>query len=172
MAITSAIGDLFKSFYELFASILNAAYTVIHSVFLAVYNFIAGIFTLAGNLLGGLVDVTGSVGKFVACKHKRNLLPPAYVRTLTSPCSEHCRPCDRSRRRLCLRAIYRPRPTHGGGQEDQLGQGTFMCHMGNGLCDNDDRVASEAMTDILYTINLDVHAGEKTARSFFSSRFL
>jgi phage-related protein len=66
MAITSAISDLFKSFYELFASVLNAAYTVIHSIFLAVYNFVTGIFTLAGDLLGGLVDVTGSVGKFVA----------------------------------------------------------------------------------------------------------
>lgn len=65
MAITSAISDLFSSFYELIASVLNAAYTIVHSIFLAVYNFVAGIFQLSGNVVEGLANVVGGVGKFI-----------------------------------------------------------------------------------------------------------
>lgn len=65
MAITSAISDLFKSFYELLASVFGTAYAIVHSVFAAVFGFITGIFKLAGDVLGGFVDITTGVGKFI-----------------------------------------------------------------------------------------------------------
>ncbi|KAJ6439738.1 AP-2 adaptor complex subunit alpha [Purpureocillium lavendulum] len=66
MAITTAIADLFNSFYELLASIFGAAYAIVHSVVTAVVGFITGIFRLAGDVLGGAIDIAGGVGKFVA----------------------------------------------------------------------------------------------------------
>jgi phage-related protein len=68
MAITSAVGDLFASIYELFASLFNTIYTIIHSVLSAILGFIQGFFNLITDVLSGLVDVTGGVGKFVASK--------------------------------------------------------------------------------------------------------
>lgn len=65
MAITSAISDLFKSFYELLASVFGTAYSIVYSAFAAVFSFINGIFTLAGDILGGFIDITTGVGKFV-----------------------------------------------------------------------------------------------------------
>ena len=60
MAITTAISDLFKSFYELISSIFGAAYAIVNSVVGAVVGFVTGIFKLAGDVLGG--DI-GSVEK-------------------------------------------------------------------------------------------------------------
>jgi hypothetical protein len=65
MAITTAIADLFKSFYELIASFFGTAYALIHSLLNAIFGFISGLFTLAGDILGGFVDITTGVGKFV-----------------------------------------------------------------------------------------------------------
>jgi hypothetical protein len=68
MAVTSAISDLFASFYELFASILGAAYSIVHTVIMAVVNFVTGILTLVGDVLSGFVEMAGGVGKFLASK--------------------------------------------------------------------------------------------------------
>ncbi|GJN71882.1 hypothetical protein VFPFJ_02607 [Purpureocillium lilacinum] len=66
MAITTAISDLFKSFYELISSIFGAAYAIVNSVVGAVVGFVTGIFKLAGDVLGGAIDIAGGVGKFIA----------------------------------------------------------------------------------------------------------
>ncbi|KAF7561639.1 hypothetical protein G7046_g2507 [Stylonectria norvegica] len=66
MAITSAIADLFNSFYELLASILGTAYAIVHSIVAAITGLVTGFFNLIANVLSGLVEVTGGVGKFVA----------------------------------------------------------------------------------------------------------
>lgn len=68
MAITSAISDLFASFYELLASILGTMYTLVQTVVMAVVNFITGIFTLVGDVLSGFVEMAGGLGKFLASK--------------------------------------------------------------------------------------------------------
>ncbi|KAK7220762.1 hypothetical protein V2G26_008765 [Clonostachys chloroleuca] len=65
MTITTAISDLFKSFYELIASVLSAAYAVVHSTVDAVLGFITGLVTLLGDITGGVIDVTSGVGKFI-----------------------------------------------------------------------------------------------------------
>ncbi|VUC28601.1 unnamed protein product [Clonostachys rosea] len=65
MAITTAISDLFKSFYELIASVFNAAYAVVHSTVQAVLGFITGLITLLGDITGGVIDLTSGVGKFI-----------------------------------------------------------------------------------------------------------
>ena len=74
MAITTAISDLFKSFYELISSIFGAAYAIVNSVVGAVVCFVTGIFKLAGDVLGGAIDIAGGVGKFIAGK------PPTRTR--------------------------------------------------------------------------------------------
>ncbi|KAH8176930.1 hypothetical protein LIA77_02012 [Sarocladium implicatum] len=66
MAITSAISDLFASFYELIASVLGTMYTLVHTIVMACVNFVTGIFTLVGDVLGGFVEMAGGVGKFLA----------------------------------------------------------------------------------------------------------
>ena len=68
MAITSAISDLFMSFYELASSVLGAAYAIVYSIFMAVFNFVNGILTLSGNILSSFINVTEDVAKFVAGK--------------------------------------------------------------------------------------------------------
>ena len=66
MAITTAISDLFASFYELFASIIGTMYSMVHALFSAVVNFVTGIFTLIADVLGGFVEMAGGIGKFLA----------------------------------------------------------------------------------------------------------
>lgn len=74
MAITTAISDLFKSFYELIASVLSAAYAVVHSTVDAVLGFITGLVTLLGDITGGVIDVTSGVGKFILGMWERTRL--------------------------------------------------------------------------------------------------
>ncbi|OAQ73615.1 hypothetical protein VFPPC_01292 [Pochonia chlamydosporia 170] len=66
MAITSAISDLFKSIYEVFASFFSAIYAVIHAAVSTVWNFILGVVNLVQSILVQAVHFTGGVGKFVA----------------------------------------------------------------------------------------------------------
>ncbi|UNI22766.1 hypothetical protein JDV02_008626 [Purpureocillium takamizusanense] len=66
MAITTAVSDLFNSFYELLSSVFGAAYAIVNSVVGAVVGFVTGIFKLVGDVLGGAVDIAGGVGKFLA----------------------------------------------------------------------------------------------------------
>lgn len=68
MAITTAITDLFASFYELLASVLGTMYTLVHTVVMACVNFVTGIFALVGDVLSGFVEMAGGVGKFLASK--------------------------------------------------------------------------------------------------------
>jgi phage-related protein len=75
MAITTAISDLFKSFYELIASVLSAAYAVVHSTVDAVLSFITGLVTLLGDITGGVIDVTSGVGKFILGMWEKIHLP-------------------------------------------------------------------------------------------------
>jgi hypothetical protein len=66
MAVTNAITDLFKSVYELLASILGAAYTIVHSFVSGVLSLFAGFFAFVGDIGKGVFDLVGGVGKFVA----------------------------------------------------------------------------------------------------------
>jgi len=66
MAVTNAITDLFKSVYELLASVLGAAYTIVHSFINGVLGLFAGFFAFVGDIGKGVFDLVGGVGKFVA----------------------------------------------------------------------------------------------------------
>ncbi|KAH6874552.1 hypothetical protein B0T10DRAFT_610630 [Thelonectria olida] len=66
MALTIAIEDIFKSIYELLASIIGTAYQIIHSTVSAGFSFIAGLFNLLGDFASGMAKAAGGVGKFVA----------------------------------------------------------------------------------------------------------
>jgi hypothetical protein len=68
MAIASAVTDLFSSFYELIASLVNTVYTIFSSIIQAFVGFVTGIFSLVGNVLEGAVKAVGGVGKFLAGK--------------------------------------------------------------------------------------------------------
>ncbi|KAK1756480.1 hypothetical protein QBC47DRAFT_380034 [Echria macrotheca] len=65
MAVTTAVTDLFASFYELFASIVNAAWTIVHSFIMGIAGLFTGVFTFFADIFKGLFDVVGGVGKFV-----------------------------------------------------------------------------------------------------------
>jgi phage-related protein len=65
MAITSAIGDLFASFYELIASVFNGIYNIIHTAISIVVGFFTGIFNLIAGVIKETLHATGSTGKFV-----------------------------------------------------------------------------------------------------------
>jgi phage-related protein len=69
MAVTTAVSDLFKSIYELFASVLGTIYAVIHGAFSFVWNFVTGILGLVQRVFTEAVHLTGGVGKFVASKY-------------------------------------------------------------------------------------------------------
>ncbi|KAL2208021.1 hypothetical protein CC79DRAFT_1333842 [Sarocladium strictum] len=105
MAITTAISDLFASFYELFASIIGTMYSMVHALFSAVVNFVTGIFTLIADVLGGFVEMAGGIGKFLASKHKPISLisflrfffaffccvaPLTSIVTESDPCEDQC----------------------------------------------------------------------------------
>jgi phage-related protein len=65
MAVTNAITDLFKSIYELFASVLGAIYHTLHSIVMAVVGLFSGFVQLVADIFQGAFDVVGGVGKFV-----------------------------------------------------------------------------------------------------------
>lgn len=65
MAVSSAIGDLFKSFYEMFASLIGAFVKIFQTLINAIVGFFTSIFQLFADVLGGLADAAGGVGKFV-----------------------------------------------------------------------------------------------------------
>ncbi|KAI9151596.1 hypothetical protein HJFPF1_08803 [Paramyrothecium foliicola] len=65
MAITTAIGDLFSSFYEIIASIFGAAYNVVHAVISVIVGFFSGIFNLIAGVIKETLHATGSTGKFI-----------------------------------------------------------------------------------------------------------
>jgi len=66
MAISSAITDLFKSAYELVASLVGAVYTIIQSFITGVFGLFTGFISFIGDIFQGLIDVVGGVGRFVA----------------------------------------------------------------------------------------------------------
>lgn len=68
MAITSAVSDLVKSFYEILASIFGAAYNVVHGVISVILGFFTGIFNLFAGIIKETLHATGSTGKFVIRK--------------------------------------------------------------------------------------------------------
>ncbi|KAH8898098.1 hypothetical protein GQ53DRAFT_678071 [Thozetella sp. PMI_491] len=65
MAITTAIGDLFHSVYEMFLTIFGTIYNLISSFFLAIIHFFQDFVNLITSVLGGVIEVAGGVGKFV-----------------------------------------------------------------------------------------------------------
>lgn len=79
MAVTNAITDLIKSFYELLVSILGTAYSVVQKTVQSVFSFISGLFTLMGDIASGIVDVTGGVGKFVAGTATLHSIHPSHM---------------------------------------------------------------------------------------------
>lgn len=118
MAITTAVSDLFGSFYELISSVLGAAYAIVSSLVNAVVGFVAGIFSLAGDIASGAADIAGGVGKF-ALGTSGPRAPVSRLAALIS-CRKHRRPCHRRRGGVCVRAVYGAGTTGCGRQEDEL----------------------------------------------------
>ncbi|KHO01595.1 uncharacterized protein MAM_00596 [Metarhizium album ARSEF 1941] len=91
MALTSAVSDLFKSIYELLASVLSAIYAVVHAAFSTVRGVIAGILSLVQSTVHEALHLTGGVGKFVASNFAAlvvgGLLVFAYLRFSATPSS-------------------------------------------------------------------------------------
>jgi len=68
MAILTAIEDLFKSFYELIATVVSTFYHIIQTFVNAVLSFFTGIINMIADVFSGAVDIVGGVGKFVLGK--------------------------------------------------------------------------------------------------------
>lgn len=115
MAVTSAISDLFSSFYELLASILGAAYSVVHGLFMAVFNLVTGVINLVGDFVGGLINVTEGVAKFALGKKSRSagLRSDLYQAYDLTNLLAHRQLCDISHRGRCRFCVF---PIHGAGQ--------------------------------------------------------
>ncbi|KAL1844744.1 hypothetical protein VTK73DRAFT_1875 [Phialemonium thermophilum] len=65
MSILAAINDLFRSVYELAASIAGTALHTVQSLVSAVVGLFTGFVRLIQDLLHGAIDVVGGVGRFV-----------------------------------------------------------------------------------------------------------
>lgn len=65
----SAFEDLFKSIYELFASIIGTVASVVNAFINTILGFFSGIVNLVGDVLQGAVNLVGGIGKFVTGKH-------------------------------------------------------------------------------------------------------
>jgi len=61
----AAIGDLFKSFYELIAAFIGTIVHLFEGILAGIINFFTSIINLFGDVLAGVVDVVGGIGKFV-----------------------------------------------------------------------------------------------------------
>lgn len=68
MSIINAIEDLFKSFYELIATIVSTFYHIIQTFVTAVLSFFTGIINMIADVFSGAVDIVGGVGKFLLGK--------------------------------------------------------------------------------------------------------
>ena len=121
MSITTAIGDLLHSFYELFLTIFGTFYNIITGFLMAIVHFFTGILQMVGDILGGFADVAGGIGKFALSKSSLCLwdgmdLVEADTRALRQyRCPRHPR-----RRRVCVPQLFAPAGTRGAGEEDQL----------------------------------------------------
>jgi phage-related protein len=65
MAITTAVADLFKSAYELVASLFAAVSNAFSAVFSMLASLVTSFMTLVGDILLGVLDIFQGVGKFV-----------------------------------------------------------------------------------------------------------
>jgi hypothetical protein len=65
MAITTAVSDLFSSFYELIASIFGAAYSLVHGLVSVIVGFFSGVVNLILGFIRETLHAAGSSGKFV-----------------------------------------------------------------------------------------------------------
>lgn len=104
MAITTAVAELLKSFYELLVSVLGTAYAVVHGIFMTIFNFAHGLFTLAGDILGGIFNITSGVGKFVLSMFSS--CPEIKPKLMTFSKRQHRCRLDWCPHRFRLYAIY------------------------------------------------------------------
>jgi phage-related protein len=81
MAITTAVSDLFSSFYELIASIFGAAYSLVHGLVSVIVGFFSGVVNLILGFIRETLHAAGSSGKFVL--RKLTLLTPCKDLSLT-----------------------------------------------------------------------------------------
>ena len=65
MAVTTAVEDLFKSVYELFASVVGTVVTLVQTFLNAILSFFSGFVNMIAQIFSGVVDVVGGVGKFI-----------------------------------------------------------------------------------------------------------
>ena len=83
MAITTAIEDLFKSFYELIATVFSTFYHVLQTFLNAIISFFTGIVNMVADIFSGAVDIVGGVGKFLLGKdffhHQRLVATPLTI---------------------------------------------------------------------------------------------
>jgi hypothetical protein len=65
MSIINAVEDLFKSFYELIASIISTIYNLILTFVNAIVSFFSGIVNVIVDIFSGAVEIVGGTAKFL-----------------------------------------------------------------------------------------------------------
>ncbi|KAH7367405.1 hypothetical protein B0T11DRAFT_275234 [Plectosphaerella cucumerina] len=65
MSIINAVEDLFKSFYELIASIVSTIYNLILTFVNAIVSFFSGIVNVIVDIFSGAVEIVGGTAKFL-----------------------------------------------------------------------------------------------------------
>ncbi|KEY66894.1 hypothetical protein S7711_08175 [Stachybotrys chartarum IBT 7711] len=63
MAVTSAVEDVFKAFYELFASAFNVVYSIFHGAISIIVAFFTGVVNFVVDVVQGAFHALGSSGK-------------------------------------------------------------------------------------------------------------
>jgi hypothetical protein len=83
MAITSAVGDIFASIGELFASFFHTLATLVTSIFNTITGLITGVVNLFVSTVGNVLEVFGETGKFLF--GKISYFHYHFPSTLTTP---------------------------------------------------------------------------------------
>ncbi|KAK2067219.1 hypothetical protein P8C59_000978 [Phyllachora maydis] len=65
MAVTSAVGDLVASIYELFASFVGAIVSLVQGLFNMIAGFVGGLVHLVRDVFAGVFRAVGGLGNFV-----------------------------------------------------------------------------------------------------------
>lgn len=110
MSIINAVEDLFKSVYELIASIVSTIYNLILTFVNAIVSFFSGIVNVIVDIFSGAVEIVGGTAKFLLGKSTSyGPLSSAIYRTNCFG-RQLCYRWSCCCRRLCLL------PLHGTGQ--------------------------------------------------------
>jgi hypothetical protein len=75
-----AIGDFFKSIFELFYSFFQTAFDLVAVIIRTIFNFISSILNVFVEFFKGIIDVVGGLGKFLISEFSLQYsLPPKIM---------------------------------------------------------------------------------------------